>query len=127
MSEKQNGPGLDIVALDPNRFEQFVGFPNECVFVLSVYRRGVVFVEKDSRIGNVLWKVFAEPEVPLGPGGRAPGVPGVGSVVLAARVQTMDGKDAACRQSGWQRSHEHASYSTFAVSTVFEGLDSGGG
>ena len=127
MSEKQNRPGLDIVALDPNRFEQFVGLADECVFVLSVYRRGVVFVEKYSRFGDVFWKVFAKPEVPLGPRGRAPSVPGVGSVVLAARIQTVDGEDAACRQSSRQRSQEQATYSTFAVSTASEGLDSGEG
>jgi len=94
MAQKQDGPGLDIVPLNPDRLKQLVRLANECVFVFPVYGRRVILVKEDSCIGDILGKIVAEPEASLRSSRRAPCIPGVSIVVLATRIQAVDGEDA---------------------------------
>ena len=101
--QKQNRPGLRVVSLYPYRLEKFVRFINECILILPIDCRRVVFVKEDSRFSRILGEFVLEPDAAPGPRRCAPGFPSVVNVILASRIQAVDGDDATRRQENSDR------------------------
>lgn len=93
MAQKQNRTRLDAVPVYSYGLKQFVRFAYECIPIFPIDRCGVILIEKDTRFRDMLGQVVAEPEAPLGTGRFAPCIPGVVAIVLASRIQTVDGDD----------------------------------
>jgi hypothetical protein len=101
------------VSLHAYLLKQFVRFIYECISTLPISRSRVILVEEDSRFGNGLREVVAEPEASLRSGRRAPCVPRVVDIILASKTQAMDGNNARyCQRS---QVNIYITYSTFAV------------
>ena len=94
VAEEQNRPRLDPVSLDPDGLEQLARLLDKCASVPPVDCGRVVLVQEDARLGDGLRKIIAEPEASLRSGRSAPGIPRVDGIVLASRVQAVDGNDA---------------------------------